>query len=242
MKQQIRKFKHALKYLLRVFMIKIRNGPLKGEKWIAATASKFILGTYEPFKTAAYLQNLHEGDVVYDVGAHVGYYAAIAATLVGKRGQVFAFEPRPLNIIYLKRHIQVNQMSNVQVIEACVGDKSRQCRFETRTGTGTGHISEQGDITVDMVCLDELFSEGELPKPNFIKIDVEGGEVLVLEGARRVIQESQPIILVATHSDSKHKFVTDFLDSFGYKYRILDKKGGSGDTEILALPKKQTIK
>jgi FkbM family methyltransferase len=220
-------------------MLSVRNGPLKGKKWIAFTGSRFILGTYEPFKTAAILENVHQGDVVYDVGAHVGYYSAIASMLVGPRGQVIAFEPRPLNIQCLKQHVRVNRLSNVQIVESCVGDRPGPCRFETRTGTGTGHVSDHGDLHADMVSLDNLFGKGDLPEPDFLKIDVEGGETAVLKGARQVVQKAHPILLVATHGVAEHAFVTEFLGQAGYQYAILDPQGGKGDTEILAKPIKK---
>lgn len=236
MKHVIRRIKHVLKYLLQFFLLKIRGGPLRGKKWIAATGSKFIKGNYESFKTTPYLQYIHKGDIVYDVGAHVGYYTAIASEIVGIKGKVFAFEPRPLNIAYLKRHIRINNLSNVKLYKACVGEKAGQSKFETRTGTGTGHISEKGNLTVKMVCLDEMYDQGKIPKPDFLKIDVEGGEIVVLQGVKKIIKNFHPIIMVATHDENTHEFVTKFLVTNNYEYRVLNKEGESGDTEILALP------
>ncbi|UCG58549.1 MAG: FkbM family methyltransferase [Phycisphaerales bacterium] len=133
----VRKLKNALKSLLGPLMLSIRSGPLKGKKWIAVTGIRLIKGTYEPFKTTELKENLHEGDVVYDVGAHVGYYTATDSSLVGREGQVIAFGPRPSNISRLKQHLRVNRLSNVRLIGACLGGRWGYWRFETRTGTGT---------------------------------------------------------------------------------------------------------
>ncbi len=233
-----RNIKHSLKFLLRVFRLKIRSGPLKGKKWIFAAGSRFIVGNYETFKTNPFIQHLNEGNNVIDVGAHVGYYTAIASDIVGPKGQVFAFEPRPMNIVFLKKHIKVNKLLNVKLFEAAVGKSTGTCRFEARTGTGTGFMSDGGNLSVDMVCLDDLYGSGEIPLPEFIKIDVEGGEDEVLEGARQIIKKNQPVILVATHSEVKHSYVTEYLESYGYEFEVLNKEGESGDTEILALPGK----
>jgi FkbM family methyltransferase len=230
--------KDILKFLVQPIMLTIKNGPLKGKKWIAASGIKFIRGTYEQYKTDAYLRHLHAGDVVYDVGAHVGYYTALAATMVGQRGQVIAFEPRPVNFSYLKRHIRTNGLPNVKLIEASVGDKAGAVRFHNKTGTGTGRVASDGRISVRMVCLDELFARGEIPPPNFIKIDVEGGEVEVLKGAGTVVARARPVILVATHGSREHAFVEQFLDSHNYTYTVLDQGGAKGDIEILAVPGK----
>src|SRR5580765_7484494 len=86
--------KHALKSLLTPFTLRVRRGPLAGKKWIAASGIKFIKGTYEPRQTEVFLACVQEGDVVLDIGAHVGYYTVIAALRAGPRGRVFAFEPR----------------------------------------------------------------------------------------------------------------------------------------------------
>jgi FkbM family methyltransferase len=228
--------KDILKFLVQPLMLTIKDGPLKGKKWVAASGIRFIKGTYELYKTNAYLKYLHEGDVVYDVGAHVGYYTALAATIVGKRGQVIAFEPRPVNFSYLKRHVRSNDLSNVRLFEASVGNNAGEVSFDNKTGTGTGRVNSGGRISVKMVCLDELFARGEIPPPNFMKIDVEGGEVEVLEGARNVIAHARPVMLVATHGSREHAFVEKYLKDHNYTYHVLDQGGAKGDIEIMAIP------
>jgi FkbM family methyltransferase len=228
--------KDIVKFLLQPFMMTIRSGPLKGKRWCAAAGIRFIRGTYEEYKTNAYLRYLHGGDVVYDVGAHVGYYTALAATITGEGGKVYAFEPRPANFSYLKRHVRVNGLANVTPIEASVGSREGTARFDNETGTGTGHVDANGRLTVKMVCLDELHARGEIPLPDFLKIDVEGGETDVLKGAVAVIEQGRPVILVATHGDDQHAFVEAFLTERSYVYHVLDQGGAKGDIEILALP------
>jgi len=238
MNRERRKFKHSLKYYLRFLTTRIRGGPLKGKKWIIPAGGRFIAGNYESFKTNAFIKHLNQGDSVIDVGAHVGYYTAIAASIIGENGMVYAFEPRPLNITFIKRHIKLNKFHNVKLFEACAGDKTGECLFESRTGTGTGHISDAGNLKVDMYSLDELYESGDILLPDFIKIDVEGGEDLVLEGCRKIIDKRLPVIMVASHGEDKHQYVTEYLDYYGYDYKVLNKEGESGDTEILALPGK----
>ena len=95
----------------------IQNGPLKGLRWIVTSGKHFITGNYEPYKTRAFLANLKEGDIVVDVGAHVGYYSALASLKVGDQGKVFSFEPRPLNIGFFKEHMRVNALHNISLYE-----------------------------------------------------------------------------------------------------------------------------
>lgn len=209
---------------------------MAGLRWGLGTGSRFVSGTYEPFKTQAYLDSVKPGDVVFDVGAHVGYYVALASQQVRPTGQVIAFEPRPLNLRFLKRHIRWNGLTNVQVLEVAVASEPGNASFDTRTGTGTGRLSTGGDLLVQTVSLDDLRRRGDLPAPDLLKVDVEGGELGVLNGAVETIRDSKPIILVATHDATIHAEVTAFLDRLGYEWRVLDTQGRSGDTEILAKP------
>lgn len=229
--------KHRMKSWLGGFTLRIQDGPLKGMRWAALSGSNFIRGTYEEYKTHALLGHLREGQTVIDVGAHIGYFAAVASVAVGPTGRVFAFEPRPLNHRYLTRHISVNRLENITPLRVGVAANPGRRRFDVTTGTGTGHLSPDGTLEIDTVSLDEEVAAGRLPAPNLIKIDVEGGEIEVLQGAEAVIRDHRPLILVATHGADTHAFVVDFLARHHYAYEILDPGGASGDVEIMAVPK-----
>lgn len=229
-------FKHRVKYRLSGFTLRIRSGPLKGLKWSMASGSRFILGTYEQFKTDALVANLEPGETVFDVGAHVGYYTIVASIEVGESGSVFAFEPRPLNYCYLARHVRINDVGNVRLSQVGVASKSGRLRFNTRTGTGTGHISADGPLEIDVISIDDELKQGRLPRPDFIKIDVEGGETEVLQGCEQTVSEHRPKFLVATHDQQQHEFVMGFLKRHGYRIDVLDPGKASGDVEILAAP------
>lgn len=231
----LRSLREAFKLWMAWWVVPIRSGPLKGMKWIASSGANFIRGTYEEFKTEGLLKVVRRGDVSYDIGGHVGYYAIVESVLAGDQGEVYVFEPRPLNIAYIKRHIEINGISNVHLVEAAVSDRKGEARFETRTGTGTGHMSDTGNLSVSTVIIDELVESGSYPPPNFIKIDVEGAEASVLKGARRTIEKWRPNLLVATHGEDEHRFVIEFLETFRYDYEILNEQAIKGDTEIIAI-------
>lgn len=228
---------HLLKGLLAPFCLRIRRGPLQGLKWIAVSGSKFVQGTYEPRQSAVFAESVHEGDVVFDVGAHVGYYTALGSRRVGPHGRVIAFEPRPLNLRFLRRHVRLNDLSNVTIIDAGVGEAPGTARFETHTGTGTGHLSDHGTLEVRLVALDDLVQRGKLPPPQMIKIDVEGAEQRVLAGAEQIIREARPTLLISTHGPENHEAVVQFLEARGYAHRILDDSSSRHDKELLAEPR-----
>jgi FkbM family methyltransferase len=230
------KFKHQLKVLLSNFYVTIRSGPLKGKKWIWTSGRKFIRGEQEPYKTEAILGNFSKGEIFFDIGAHIGYFSAIAALLNEGEGKVFAFEPRPMNAEFFRKHMKVNGFSNVFLYQAAVGETAGEVQFDSAHGSATGRVAKDGDLKVKQVSIDRLISEGTLPMPTFIKIDVEGGEIGVLKDLERVITVSRPKMVVATHNRECHSFALEFLEKHNYSFKILNPESVKGDTEIVALP------
>lgn len=231
-----RKIKDWFKLAFSGIVLPIRGGPLVKMKWIAWCGKRFLNGTYEPCKTEAVLKMVGLGQTTFDIGGHVGYYAIIQAQQVGVEGHVFVFEPRPLNISYIKRHIRVNQIENVTLIESAVSDTVGEAKFESRVGTGTGFLSSSGDLAVKTTTVDVLVEKENYPVPDFIKIEVEGGEIGVLQGAAKSIARRRPNLLIATHGDSEHAFVINFLADLEYEHEILNENATKGDTEIRAWP------
>src|ERR1700691_3168087 len=210
-------------------VLPIFAGPLKGYRWLLATRSSFFFGTYEPAQTALFCELVKPGDVVYDVGAHFGYYALLASKLVRTEGRVLAFEPSPPNLARLYRHIELNRSSNVQVLELAVSDREGSAHFETRTGSGLGHIAPAGPVEVKVTRLDAL--QGS-PLPNVMKIDVEGAEVGVLQGAASLLASAKPTIFLSLHGDGLKKACLEILAGYGYTFQDI------GPLEILALSSK----
>jgi len=232
------RIREQIKFFLKWFTLPIIGGPLKGLKWIAASGGRFIRGTYETEKTEAFQRCVNAGDVVYDVGGHVGYYSVISSQMTGARGRVFVFEPRPVNASYIKQHIKINGLKNVTLFDVAVSDKTGNAKFESRIGTGTGHLSSEGNLHVKTIVLDEFVFEKSLPYPDFLKIDIEGGEIKALNGAQKILTKARPKLLIATHGEKENSFVLDLLKKYKYEYEILNPDSIKGDTEILAFPAK----
>ena len=231
-----RPLRHRLKETFSSLSVDIPRGPLKGMRWSIATGLPFIRGMYEPRKSEALASVLRPGQVVFDVGAHVGYFAAVASLEVGPEGSVLAFEPRPLNLRLLRKHVQWNHLGNVRIIEAAVGREDGEGRLRDDTGTGTGSLTNGDGLSVRVLALDSLVRSGGAPAPDAIKIDVEGGELDVLEGARWILREHRPVLLLATHGPELHEACLDILRDEGYEWRILEATRDESDTEMLALP------
>jgi len=144
-------FGKALRFPLRILpqdaRVVILQGKLKGYRWISGSSNHGCwLGSYECGKRKAFERVVERGTVVFDIGAHVGFYTLLAAALVGPQGTVIAFEPLPRNLRYLRSHIALNRVANVSVVEAAVADTGGTACFEEGSGHSVGHIGVEGSF------------------------------------------------------------------------------------------------
>jgi FkbM family methyltransferase len=176
--------------------LRILRGPLRGRRWIAGSASHGCwLGTYEPAVLKAFAACLRPGMTVYDVGANVGLFTLAA---VSRGAQVIAFEPDARNRAFLARHVALNGVADrVEVIAAAVGRTTGRTRYRPEHTGLEGRIAPDGHVEVDLVALDRL----DRPAPAVLKIDVEGAELDVLEGAVGCIRSARPLIFLEVHHD-----------------------------------------
>jgi FkbM family methyltransferase len=215
-------------------VIPILQGKLKGKKWIKGSSINGCwLGTYEFDKQIIFQKYITPGMVIYDVGANVGYYSLLSSILTGANGKVFSFEPVPRNIYFLKKHIALNKLDNVTVIDKAVSDKITKLKFSLSSNPSMGHISDDGEIEVETINLDEFNRQGNL-LPDLIKMDIEGAEYYALSGAKELLKEKKPIIFLATHSKEIHIKCIELLKSLGYKITPIDNLTVFDCSELIA--------
>lgn len=142
-------------------------------------------------------QHVRPGACVFDIGANVGEYSALAAELVGPSGQVYAFEPAPETAAKLRTRF--GNVPQVSVREAAVGDVTRTVRLyldafnPTQHSLGSHNVGRGGGaVKVQQRALDDIKG---LRAPDVMKIDAQGGELRVLQGARRVLESARPFIV-----------------------------------------------
>ena len=206
-------------------------------RWIVGSSDHGCwLGTYEAPKRRRYEDFVGPGMVAYDVGAHVGYYTLLSSILVSATGRVVAFEPLPDNIDFLKRHIGLNRLENVQIVEAAVAERDTSMTFSVAPSRSMGFLTKDGTLQVAVVSLDNCISQKSIPIPQVIKIDVEGAEARVLEGATELITSHLPVIFLATHGEDAHQESLALLRGWGYTFESLDGVSINLSREILALP------
>lgn len=203
-------------------IVPILRGKLRGRRWIVGSGiHRCWLGFYEHKKQELISEAVRPNTVFYDVGANVGFYTLLSSVLVGE-GKVFAFEPLLRNLEYLKRHIALNQIQNVEVLELAIADENSTALFEIEPTGSMGCLSSGGQVRVQTASLDFLLAQGKILPPNYIKVDIEGAELRALKGAEQCIRQYRPEIFLATHGPEIHSECCRLLDGWGYKCQVLE--------------------
>jgi FkbM family methyltransferase len=220
--------------------VPVVRGPLQGKRWIVGSSIHACwCGTYEPEESRLMKQKLQPGRVFFDIGAQAGYHTMYASSLVGPSGSVFAFEPAPVNLAHLKQHLLMNRLTNTFVIDAAVFDVNGVSHFDCADSSVAGHLSAAGALTVRTISLDQEIDTGALPEPDYIKIDAEGAELKILEGARKMLRRRHPILSVETHQwlpqfATIRQDCTRLLLELGYQLSEADPAIRNSDTHLCA--------
>jgi FkbM family methyltransferase len=232
-----RLIRSPLKLIPRSAVVPILQGPLRGKKWIAGSSTHGCwIGSFEHEKQLAFRQAVSPGDIVYDLGANVGFYSLLASVLVGNTGHVYSFEPLAANAAILQRHLDMNRIRNCTVVRAAVTSADGMAHFDPSSSGDLAHLSATGAATVSTVALDSLLAVGKIRAARVIKIDVEGAELDALRGAAQLIEAHRPVILLATHGAEVHTGCVRFLQDRGYVLASLTAEPMESAAEILARP------
>lgn len=182
---------------------------------------------YEPLTTQLFIASVCDRDVVFDIGAHVGYYSLLAGVLVGKKGAVIAVEPSDTNRILLAKNIAKNKINVISVINKAISDKDGFAQF-TLSDTSSGDNSliagktAGKSIKVAVATIDSLSKKLRL-SPSVIKVDVEGAEELVIAGMKQTLQ-SQTLKTIFIEVSNKESRVPQILQKAGFVLKIIDEK------------------
>jgi FkbM family methyltransferase len=190
------------------------------------------------------MKNLGPGDTFCDVGAHFGYFSLLASQLVGKNGQVLAFEASRSTYGILEKNVA--PFPNIKALHRAASDVDKTLVFnefpalyseynslilpETKHAAWMKHNPAQA-IEVAGVRLDGFFVEGKI-SPNIIKIDVEGAEPQVLRGMYPFLQANSPTLvmeyLISEGQNEAHQEAVQCLQAIGYQVFRIKKEGGIG--------------
>jgi FkbM family methyltransferase len=146
------------------------------------------LGTYERHESALVRKYLRPGMTFVDIGANIGYYSLMAAAVAGPLGRVIAFEPNPVLNTQLKRTVDHNGIRNITVEQLALAEKPGSGLLfvpkESGNNTATMIANDGGrPIAVSVLTLDEYLEHHQIGHVNFMKMDVEGFEPKIIQGA-----------------------------------------------------------
>lgn len=224
--------------------VQIAGGPLSGSYLAISdhTSHAHIRGTYESETMSALDAIMQPTFVCYDLGASIGY----VSLLMAKRGaHVFCFEPAPHAAAEIRRNMAANGFSNYTVVAEPVSDSVRTVRFaitDVAYGSGIAHgTTDWPTFEAQTTTLDRFISRN--PVPDLVKIDVEGEEGRVLNGATDLLSRRRTIFCCELHSVDCAKEVLETFARYGYDVRTTDggpvKVGDSvvpGELQVVARP------
>jgi FkbM family methyltransferase len=173
-----------------------------------------------------------EGDIVVDIGAHIGLYTIISSKRVGPNGKVVAIEADPGNFEILNRNIQLNKLNNVIALNyAAYSREEQKLKLYLLSGksgfTSYNTIlsnfvrSDEKFVEVNANTLDYLLHQNGIDAVNWIKIDVEGAEFEVLKGATSILSKSKDIVLLIELHDINYDYrPKDFIKSYNFRMKF----------------------
>ena len=179
----------------------------------------------------AVLAFLRPGSVVIDVGASLGEWTLPFARAVGPAGRVIAIEPAPRGAAALASTLAANALHQAEIVRCAIGDHDGTVEFavpvvtSARTDTGTARIGPactgHDALQVSLRSLDSLAAEHDLARIDLIKIDVEGHERQVLDGAAAVLSRNRPVLVIETGHEAKGDRAAIHDRLSGLHYRVL---------------------
>ncbi|NEP01920.1 MAG: FkbM family methyltransferase [Symploca sp. SIO2E9] len=194
---------------------------------------RYLIKSHEQHVSNAISNLAKDGDVVVDVGANIGYFSAYAAAAVGKFGQVFCLEPEAKNFEYLKANCDLIQRSgfNCSAFQLAASSVSGQATLNIHRYS-TYHAIEDEQHNLDKVenkqliktvTLDEWSQSQALTNISLLKIDTEGHEPKVLEGARQLFEaRAIDFVILECRSDYLANFIDEFCKEFSLNQLVWD--------------------
>ncbi len=186
----------------------------------------YMFRVWEPVITTWLKKILKPGDVVVDVGANIGYYTTLAAKIVGPSGRVIAIEPFPETFAALRDNVLRNGLTNVELVNAAVGDGSMLSLYQEPSGAlgtitmlqqpGWRHVAEVSTTTIEQVV-----PVGLQARLRLVKIDAEGAEGIALRSMGGLLDESSQglALLVECGPSENQQSVISLLKEKGFSLK-----------------------
>lgn len=214
---------------------------IKGPMRVAFRGYIQYLGK-EKLTTQLFKQVIREGDTVVDVGANIGYFTLLAARLAGSKGKVYSFEPEPNNYSMVLKNVALNRCENVVAVQNAVSNENGTVKlYLSKTDIGAHTLREDHDhpqfdggqggdyVEVEATTLDEFFKDKK-HKVNVIKMDMEGAEMMALQGMSSLIRDNKDLKMfiefypaaIREMGSSPEEFIRMLLDDYGFSILAID--------------------
>ena len=207
-------------------------------------------GCYERELVALLAQVLDPDMTFVDIGAQIGYFSVVAAALVGKRGAVHSFEPDPDCFSRLVRNASAYPW--VTAHNSAVADRDGEIPFyrtpkqdESGWGAIFNEDGERAQISARVCTLDKWTSAAEIGRIDFLKIDVEGAECRILDGAKAAIAKTRPMMWVEANEvclsrDAKSvSLLVERLNAWNYVTQGVCERRSNSFENIVAIPRER---
>ena len=179
-------------------------------------------------------KEIKKGDTVVDIGANIGLFTLFFSKLVGTTGRVIAFEPDPENFDVLKKNIELNEITNVTLVQKGVSNKNESVKLYKSNVSG-GHSLIKNEwakeyTNIQTVTLDGYFRGEEI---DMIKIDAEGFELEVIEGGKKLLENNKNMKIISEFGGYYYKrnnskvLYPKILHEMGFNlFGVIDKSTG----------------
>jgi FkbM family methyltransferase len=196
--------------------------------WVPTARDAEILRAHEGPVFRELRKIIRPGATVYDVGANVGLFSARFARWIGADGWLYAVEPNPLCVYFLRANLEHARLQNFTILPVALSNRSCECSFSINYGSsliGVGGDSNVAGkpghrIRVEGESLDTLIATFNLREPDFIKLDVEGAEASAVAGMMRTLEKSRPSFMIELHGREAGSATLRYLAGLGYEYLL----------------------
>jgi FkbM family methyltransferase len=212
--------------------------------------------SYEPVFYNSFVQRVQPGMKIADIGAHFGFFTLGAALRVGDQGKVYAFEPSPETAGILESNVLFNRWQDrIEIVRSVVSDTDGLVSFYTYGTSMAASLSRENverlnperppaaaETKVPSVTLDQ-FCKSRGVTLDLVKIDVEGAELLTLQGAQELLRRDRPLVLCEIHPlqmqkcGSSQAELNSFLSEIDYRMDALDDPNLAGIFHGLLSPR-----
>ena len=237
-----------------------------GAWWLAKSSAldyELLTSGFESAEIRFVQRFLRPCMTVLDIGAHHGLYTLLASKRIGAHGKVIAFEPSPRERVRLKKHLRLNRLRNVVLHEFALGAQTAEADLFLADGINDWcnslrrPVESAGQtVRVQVHKLDDVLSQSNVERVDFMKVDVEGAELDTFKGAIELLSRPpRPVVMAEVYDIRTHPWGYDaceivrFLANLDYRWFSLNDDGtlaatspdlATYDANLVALPEERT--